>query len=220
MPFASAFRVTTWLPRLLTSFPPPTETLSGSTGSSEHFVHTSRDDGRIALLQAERPHYHPPVIHERGIDVNGGRAVLERDDEIEGRGSMRAGGDFEHETGLCPVRAFLDAHPACNFGIEMRLDVLQASEASLVALADVLPDEEPERDEQGHDLLLADLAGAADPMLGQAAQIQAGKQRGRRAPLLEEEVMVEVLEQGRGDQVAPPAQDAAPPAARGSPCHR
>ena len=41
-------------------------------------------------------------------------------------------------------------------------------------------------------------------MLGQAAQIQAGKQRGRRAPLLEEEVMVEVLEQGRGD--TPPAR--------------
>ena len=47
-------------------------------------------------------------------------------------------------------------------------------------------------------------------MLGQAAEIQAGKQRGRRAPLLEEEVLVEVLEQGRGDEVAPPAQDAAP----------
>ena len=55
--------------------------------------------------------------------MNGGRAVLEGDDEIEGGGSMRAGSDFEHEMGLCPVRAFLDAHPACDFGIEMRLQV-------------------------------------------------------------------------------------------------
>ena len=123
---------------------------------------------------------------------------------------MRAGCDVEHETGLFPVRALLDSHAACDFGLEMRLYFLQASEASLVALPDVLLDEEPERDEQGHDLLLADLAGAADPVLGQAAEIHAGKQRGRRAPLLEEEVLVEVLEQSRGDEVAPPAQDAAP----------
>ena len=54
------------------SVPLPTGTLSGRTGSSEHFVHTSCDDERIALLQTERPHCHLPFIHERGVDVHGG----------------------------------------------------------------------------------------------------------------------------------------------------
>ena len=173
----------------LASEPLRTTALPGRAGSSEHFVHAPCDDWCIALLQAERPHDHTPVMHERGIDVNRGRAVLEGNDEIECREPMRAGSDIEHETGLRPVRAFLDADPACVFGLELSFYVLQASEASLIALPDVLPDEKPERDEQGHDLLLADLAGAADPVLGQTAEIQAGEQRGRRAPLLEEEIV-------------------------------
>ena len=142
--------------------------------------------------------------------MNGRRTVLQRDDEIEGGVSMRAGNDFEHETRLLPVRAFLDTDHASDLGIEMRLYLLQVSEASPVALTDVFLDEAPEANEQGHDLFLADLAGAADPVLGQAAEIQAGKQGRRRAPLLEEEILVEVLEQGRSDEIAPPAQDAAP----------
>ena len=79
---------------------------------------------------------------------------------------------------------------------------------SLVAGCIVLCGESVQGCEQAGDLLLADFAGAADPVSRYAAKFPLVDQRGRWLPLLVSIVEIELLQQGGRDEAPASAQDA------------
>ena len=74
--------------------------------------------------------------------------------------------------------------------------------------AAVIGGETFECDEQTDDLLLAHLAGTADPVMRQAGQLRERRELRRCAPQVRKQIEVQHLQQRRTDQVAAAAQDA------------
>src|ERR1700758_4779477 len=72
----------------------------------------------------------------------------------------------------------------------------------------VIGDKETQRGQETHDLLLPDLAGTADAVMGQSRQGALVDETRGRIELVEEHVEVQALQRGGGDEIAAARENA------------
>src|SRR5437667_6316641 len=178
-----------------------------SSGAGKQRPQPRRDERRVAVLKAHRPEAQNAVIEPAGIDIDRRASSLQFARQLEGAAVAGAAIDREiDQRHLVMTGIRYQRHPAIGQPIERRR---QRSHQALPALAPrrrILGDEEAERRQQTDDLLLADLADAADAMLRRARKLAPVDEIRWWQPQLRPRVLVEHLQRGGGDEIASAAQ--------------
>src|SRR6187200_1141995 len=126
---------------------------------------------RFTRLEADRVEDHEAVIAKGRVGGNGRRAVLERSHQFEGREARASRQGQRHGRDLLGIVQALETNGAALEAIETGGKALGHGLPADMAGSIALGDKQLERGQKADDLLLADLANAADAVLGHALQL-------------------------------------------------